>query len=125
MANFAQIDENNIVIAVTLVADSIATTEENGVEFLKETFGSQFNWKQNFHDGTRKNFAGLGYTYDASRDAFIEPKPFPSWTLTEATCQWDAPVAYPVDGSGIDRIWNEDTQAWVEGLGVPNLPGQR
>lgn len=60
----------------------------------------------------RKNYAGVGYTYDAERDAFIPPQPFPSWTLNEDTCLWDAPVAYPEDGK--PYRWDEETQTWVE-----------
>jgi hypothetical protein len=58
----------------------------------------------------RKNYAGIGFTYDAARDAFYAPQPYPSWTLNETSCVWEAPVAYPDDGQGY--IWNEDTQAW-------------
>lgn len=63
-------------------------------------------------DGTplRKNYAGIGYTYDKVRDAFIPPKPYTSWVLNEDTCQWNAPVAYPTDGK--DYIWNEETLNW-------------
>ena len=59
----------------------------------------------------RKNYAGIGYTYDAARDAFIPPQPFASWTLNETTCLWEAPVAYPDDGNMY--IWDEDTTSWV------------
>jgi hypothetical protein len=112
MAFFAKIDENNIVKEVHSVMDDIAITEEAGITFLKETFGSKFNWKQTFIDGTRKNYAGIGDTYDKVRDAFIPPKPFPSWTLNEDTCQWDAPTVRPNDGKIYS--WNEDTKAWDE-----------
>jgi len=60
----------------------------------------------------RKNYAGIGYTYDSVRDAFIPPKPYASWTLNEDTCLWDAPVAYPTDGKRYN--WNEDQQNWIE-----------
>ena len=112
MASFAKIDENNIVKQVHSVADEVVTTEEAGITFLKETFGSKFNWKQTFIDGTRKNYAGIGFTFDKVRDAFISPQPFDSWILSEDTCQWNAPTAYPDDGK--DYEWNEDTQAWDE-----------
>jgi hypothetical protein len=112
MAFFAKIDENNIVKQVHSVMDNIAITEEAGITFLKETFGSKFNWKQTFIDGTRKNYASIDCTYDTSRDAFISPKPYESWTLNEDTCQWDAPTAMPDD----DKMysWNEDTTSWNE-----------
>jgi hypothetical protein len=112
MAFFAKIDENNIVKEVHSVMDDIAITEEAGITFLKETFGSKFNWKQTFIDGTRKNYAGIDHTYDTSRDAFISPKPYASWTLNEDTCQWSAPTAMPDDGKIYS--WNEDTKAWDE-----------
>ena len=112
MAFFAKIDENNIVKQVHSVADEVVITEEAGITFLKETFGSKFNWKQTFIDGTRKNYAGIDCTYDTSRDAFISPKPYESWILNEDTCQWESPTVRPDDG-GI-YSWNEDTQAWDE-----------
>ena len=110
MAFFAKIDENNIVKEVHSVMDDIAITEEAGITFLKETFGSKFNWKQTFIDGTRKNYASINCTYDTSRDAFISPKPYESWILNEDNCQWDAPTEMPDDGKYY--TWNEDTQAW-------------
>lgn len=69
-------------------------------------------WVETFTNGVRKNCAVIGFTYDKTRDAFIPPKTYPSWTLVEATCQWEAPTAYPDDGKVYN--WNEDTTAWVE-----------
>ena len=69
------------------------------------------NWKQtSYNNNIRKNYAGIGFTYDASRDAFIPPQPFPSWTLVEDTCQWEAPTAYPSDGKMYS--WNESSKSW-------------
>lgn len=110
MSHFAELDENNVVLRV-LVGDNNLPNE--GYDWFVENLGGR--WVQTSYNATiRKNFAGIGYTYDEERDAFIPPKPFDSWTLNEATCRWQAPVAYPQDG----RVytWNEDTLTWDEVL---------
>jgi hypothetical protein len=102
MAHFTQLDANNVVTQVIVVANS-DTADANGVE--KEYIGAAFceklfggTWKQTSYNGSiRKNYAGVGYTYDAERDAFIPPKPYNSWVLNEDTCLWEAPVAMPQD----------------------------
>jgi hypothetical protein len=117
MAHFAQLDANNIVTQVIVVANK-DTADAEGVE--KEHIGAAFCerllggvWKQtSYNANMRKNYAGIGFTYDADRDAFIPPKPFNSWTLNEDTCQWQAPVAMPDDGKMYR--WDEDTTSWVE-----------
>jgi len=120
MAHFAKINENGLVTDVVVVNDSEAPTEQAGVDFLTKLTGWAI-WKQTSYNtiggqhilgGTpfRKNHAGIGYTYDEDKDAFIPPKPFNSWTLNETTCQWEAPVAYPDDGQIYN--WNEETQQW-------------
>ena len=125
MAHFAKLDENNIVTQVIVVSNEIATSENAGVTFINNLYKTSDTWKQtsyntvkNTHSlgGTpfRKNFASVGYTYDASKDAFIPPKPFNSWVLDETTCWWEAPVAYPSDGKEYD--WDEDNTQWVEGV---------
>lgn len=116
MAHYAQIDENNIVTQV-IVIDNKDTADANGVE--KEYIGAAFcerlfggTWKQTSYNGNiRKNYAGIGYTYNADIDAFVAPKPFASWTL-DANAQWQAPTAMPTDGKMYS--WNEETQTWVE-----------
>jgi hypothetical protein len=119
MAHFAQIDADNIVVRVLVVANG---QEHRGHEFLAIDLGLGGTWLQtsyNTHGGVhsdggaplRKNYAGVGYTYDEQRDAFIPPKPYPSWLLNEDTCLWDAPVPYPTDGEMYS--WDEDGQAWV------------
>jgi len=124
MAHFAKLDENNIVTQVIVVSNDIATSEDAGVTFINNLYKTSNTWKQtsyntvkNTHSlgGTpfRKNFASVGYTYDASKDAFIPPKPFNSWVLDETTCWWEAPVAYPSDGKEYD--WDEDNTQWIEG----------
>ena len=131
MAHFAQIDSNNIVTQVIVVADADTADaqgnhmESIGIAFCQRLIGG--NWKQtsyNTHGGVhslggtpfRKNYAGLGYTYDAQRDAFIPPKPYASWVLNETTCLWNAPVAMPSDaGQGEPPkmyTWNENTTSW-------------
>ena len=108
MAHFAELDENNIVTRV-LVTDNDFPNE--GYDWLVDTFGG--TWVQTSYNGNfRKRFAGVGYTYDEARDAFIPPKPFESWTLDEETCQWVAPVAYPTDGK--IYTWNEENTNWEE-----------
>lgn len=108
MAHFAEIDENSIVLRV-LVTDNDFPNE--GYDWLVENLGG--TWVQTSYNATiRKNFAGIGYTYDEDRDAFIAPQPYPSWELDEDTCQWVAPMAYPTD----DKMykWDEDSISWIE-----------
>jgi len=126
MASFAKIGLNGKVIEVQSVVnevlhDSNGVEQENiGIDFLTKLTGWSI-WKQtsyNTHGGVhdnggtplRKNHASVGYTYDEDRDAFIPPKPYPSWTLNETTCLWDPPVVYPTDGQRYN--WNEENQTW-------------
>ena len=118
MAHFAKIGLDNLVTDVLVVAnretmDSTGVEHESiGVEFLKNLTGHE-TWIQTSYNGTiRKNYAGIGYTYDSQRDAFIPPKPYSSWVLNEETCRWDAPVAYPTDGKIYG--WDEPTLSWIE-----------
>jgi len=116
MAHFAELDDNNIVKQVIVVAneellDNEVESEAKGIAFCQTLLGG--NWKQTSYNGNiRKNYAGIGYTYDANRDAFIAPKPFESWVLNEDTCRWDAPIPYPTDGKPYH--WDEDSLSWVE-----------
>jgi hypothetical protein len=112
MSHFAKV--NNGIVEQVIVAEP-----EFFQTFVDSSPGQWIQTSYNTHGGQhpegrplRKNFAGIGYTYDAQRDAFIPPKPFASWVLNEDTCLWDAPVAMPTDGKMYQ--WNEDTQAWVE-----------
>ena len=116
MSHFAKLDNNNIVECVTVgrqeddgkEAELSARTGDRYVQTSYNTYGGV-----HFLGGTplRKNYAGIGFTYDETRDAFIPPKPFESWVLNEDTCLWDAPVACPNDGQMY--LWNEDALAWV------------
>ena len=115
MANFAKIGLNNKVIEVLSLNDNElldsnnVSSENLGILFLTNLTGWSI-WKQTFTDGTRKNNAGIGYTYDEDKDAFIAPKPYNSWTLNETTCQWEAPSVMPDDDE--KYIWNETTTTW-------------
>ena len=111
MAHFAKLGTGNIVEKVEVVSNDIATTEQAGVDLLNNLYKSIDVWKQTSYNGNiRKNFAGIGYHYDQARDAFIPPKPYPSYILNEDTCHWEAPVAYPTDGQ--EYKWNEETKSW-------------
>ena len=116
MAHFAQLNEQNIVAQVIVVAneellENGIENEAKGIAFCQSLFGG--DWKQTSYNGTiRKNYAGIGYSYDPDRDAFIPPQPFPSWTLDEQTCQWNSPALFPNDGK--QYFWDESTCQWVE-----------
>jgi hypothetical protein len=121
MAHFAKLGVGNIVETVESVSNDVATSEQAGVEFLQNLYKTRDVWKQTSYntyggehalDGTpfRKNYAGIGFKYDQTRDAFIEPQPYDSWTLNETTCLWEAPVSKPDDGKKYE--WNETTQTW-------------
>ena len=121
MAHYAFIDDNNIVTEVIVgrdedeVVDGVTDWEAYYGEFRGQTcLRTSYNTQGNQHtrDGTpfRGNYAGIGYTYDADRDAFIPPQPYASWTVNDDTCLWEAPVAYPDDGEVY--AWNEDTGSW-------------
>jgi len=125
MAYYAELDNNNIVIKVrTGASEEVVDLEQ----IYAERFGTvhkrtSYNTRGGIHydpetnepsadqsKAFRKNYAGLGYTYDKTKDAFIPPQPYPSWTLNEETCLWDSPVPYPEDGQIYN--WNEETQTW-------------
>jgi len=113
MAHFAKIGTGNIVEKVEVVSNDIATTEQAGVDFLNNLYGTRDVWKQtSYNNNIRKNFAGIGDKYNATLDAFIPPKPYHSWTLNETTCQWEAPVAYPTITNNEIYLWNEETITW-------------
>ena len=125
MAHFAKLDESNIVTTVNVVHNNEllvdgTENEQKGINFLKKLYNWDY-WKQTSYNTTggvhklggtsfRKNYAGIGYTYDADREAFIAPQPYPRGTLNDDTCLWDSPVAYPDDGQIYE--WNESTTSW-------------
>ena len=117
MAYFAKLGTGNIIENVISINNSVITDangveqEQLGVDFINKLYNTRDVWKQtSYNNNLRKNFAGIGFQYDQTRDAFIAPKPFNSWILNEDTCRWNAPVAYPQDGSIYK--WNEQTLSW-------------
>ena len=117
MAHYAELNENNVVLQVIVGVDE----PHDGEAIYAQTTGTV--WKKTSYNtfagehrlgGTpfRKNYAGIGYTYDPDRDAFIAPQPYPSWTLDEQTCQWNPPIQYPSDDKRYE--WDEQTTSWKE-----------
>ena len=127
MAHFAQLDQNNIVLNVVVVNDSVILVdnieeEQKGIDFLKSIFGQDTIWKRTSYNtyggvhskgGTpfRKNYAVIGGIYDEQRDVFISKKPYNSWILNEDTCLWNAPMAKP---ENVPCFWDEDSQSWIQ-----------
>lgn len=121
MAYFANLNESGVVLTVISINNSVIgepeksfpETELLGIDFISKTLGLAGTWKQTSYNGNfRKNYAGTGYTYDTQRDAFIPPKPYPSWILDESTCLWNPPIPYPNDGHRYE--WDEETKGWKE-----------
>ena len=121
MAHYAELDSNNVVKQVIVVSNADTSTaqgeekESIGIAFCERLLGG--TWvKTSYNGNIRKNYAGIGYTYDKDRDAFIPPKPYASWVLDESTCLWNSPVAYPTDVGTPEAPkfyqWNEPTQTW-------------
>ena len=129
MAHFAELDSNNVVKQVIVVSNADTSTaqgeekESIGIAFCERLLGG--TWvKTSYNGNIRKNYAGIGFTYDKDRDAFIPPKPYASWVLNETTCLWNAPVAYPTDVGTPEAPkfyqWDEPTQTWE--LVIPPAP---
>jgi len=141
MAHFAKLDQNNIIVTVNVVHNNEllidgVENEQKGIDFLNNLYNTNDTWKQTSYNtyggvhklgGTpfRKNYAGIGYTYDEDKNAFIPVKPFNSWTLNDDTCLWEALVEYPstqtqgrtdVDGNPVNDFyyWNEEITNWTE-----------
>jgi len=114
MAHFAKLDNDNKVLEVNVVANAaldLANEEASGVAFLTEWSGGYTNWKQtSYNNNFRKQYAGIGYTYDAVNDVFIAPQPFASWSLDQ-NFDWQAPTPRP---EGMGWYWNEDSLSWLE-----------
>jgi hypothetical protein len=125
MAHFAKLGVGNIVEQVIVISDDVSNTEQQGIDFINKLYNTRDVWKQTSYNtfggihkknGTpfRKNYAGIGYTYDQNRDAFIAPKPFSSWILDEESCRWIAPK--PIPNAPLDEneflFWNEETLSW-------------
>lgn len=118
MAHFARLDKYNVVTDIAVVdndvlLDSGTESEEKGIVFLTLWSNGYYKWRQTSYNATfRKNYAGIGYTYDEIRDAFIAPKPYASWLLDDESCQWISPVAHPADGKMY--AWHEPSTTWIE-----------
>jgi hypothetical protein len=130
MAYFAKLNSNNIVETVISINNAVITDangveqEQLGIDFINQLYNTNDTWKQtSYNNNIRKNYAGIGYIYDVNRDAFIPPKPFNSWVLNEDTCNWKAPIPYPITntqnrfnelGDPINDLysWNESTLSW-------------
>ena len=111
MAHFAKV-ENGIVTQVIVAEQDFIDTGAAGNGWVQTSYNTYGGVHANGGTPLRKNYAGIGYTYDSQRDAFIPPKPYPSWVLLEDTCQWTAPVAYPTDGKQYQ--WDENVLIWHE-----------
>ena len=110
MAHYAFLDENNIVTEVITGVDETELIEGLDTETWYGNFRNQVCKRTSYNGNYRKNYAGIGYTYDAELDAFVPPKPYASWLLNEDTCLWEAPVSYPDDGE--QYVWNESKVDW-------------
>jgi hypothetical protein len=117
MAYFAKLGTGNIIENIISINNSVITDsngieqEQLGVDFINKLYNTRDVWKQtSYNNNFRKNYAGIGYSYDQSRDAFIAPKPFNSWILNEDTCKWESPIPYPTDGGLYN--WNETSKTW-------------
>jgi len=110
MAHYAFLDDNNIVTEVITGIDETQLIEGLDTETWYGNFRGQVCKRTSYNGKIRKNYAGIGFTYDPQLDAFISPKLFPSWQLNEETCQWEAPIAYPTDG--FTYFWNESELSW-------------
>lgn len=108
MSHWAEVDENNVVLRV-LVGDNNDPAGDEGYTWLLNNLGGKW-LKTSYNGNIRKNYAGIGYTYDEVLDAFVPPQPFASWTLNAETALWEAPIAYPADG-GV-YVWNEKIFGW-------------
>jgi hypothetical protein len=121
MAHFAKLNDNNIVIAVHVVSNDVITidgieSEQAGIDFLTNLHGYS-NWKQTSYNGSfRKRYAGIGDSYDSSKDAFIAPKLYSTWILNESTYQWEPPVPYPQgkENESVPWVWDDNTVSWVD-----------
>ena len=112
MAHYAKITNNVVTNVIVAEADFFDTfVDDSPGEWLQTSFNTHGGVHSDGGTPLRKNFAGIGFTYDATRDAFYQPQPFNSWTLNESTCQWEAPVTYPDDGKVYD--WDEETTNWI------------
>ena len=111
MAHYAFLDDNNIVTEVITGIDETELIEGLDTETWYGNLRGQVCKRTSYNANIRKNYAGIGFTYDPELDAFIEPQPYPSWSLDEETCKWESPLPYPNDG--LAYVWNEGNADWV------------
>jgi len=112
MAHYAFLDDKNIVTEVITGKDETELIDGLTPEEWYSNFRNQRCVRTSYNNNIRKNYAGIGYTYDEELDAFIAPKPFTKWVLNEETCIWEAPVPYPTDG--LTYVWNNNKEEWEE-----------
>ena len=113
MAHYAKVNNGIVEQVIVAEADFFDTfVDSSPGEWIQTSYNTHGGVHSNGETPLRKNYAGVGYTYDSALDAFIPPQPYPSWVLNEDTCQWGAPVAYPDDDKMYD--WDEETTSWVE-----------
>jgi hypothetical protein len=113
MAHYAKIENNKVIRVLVAEADFFDTfVDSSPGEWIQTSYNTNGGIHLNGETPLRKNYAGVGFTYDPTRDAFIPPQSYPSWTLNDDTCLWEAPTAYPTDGVQYD--WNEETTNWIE-----------
>jgi hypothetical protein len=113
MSHWAEIDEKNIVLRV-IVGDNNDPNDDEGYQWIVNNLGGRWI-KTSYNSNIRKNYAGIGFIYDEQKDAFIAPKPYPSWVLNEDTCKWESSISYPKDNK--EYYWDEDLLNWIE---IPN-----
>jgi hypothetical protein len=118
MSHFAQLDSNNTVISVLVIEQDVIDTGLFGdpTSFVQTSYNTYGGVHQLGGTPLRKNYAGIGFTYDSTRDAFIPPTPYPSWILNEDTCLWEAPTPMPTDDKSY--TWDEETTSWLE-ISIP------
>lgn len=110
MASYAELDQNNIVLRVIVVPDEVEPTEQAGIEWCQKLLGGRWI-KTSYNHRIRKNFAGIGFLYDPRRDAFIPPRPYPSWKLNEEDCRWYPPHPAPAEGG--PYVWDDMILDWI------------
>ena len=113
MAHFAKVVDGRVTQVIVAEPEFFNTfVDSSPGDWIQTSYNTRGGVHTNGGTPLRKNYAGIGYTYDRVRDAFIPPKPFDSWSLNDDTCLWEPPTPYPTDGKLYK--WNEETQAWVE-----------
>jgi hypothetical protein len=110
MANYAELNQDNQVIRVIVIPDDVEPTEQEGIAWCENLLGGRWI-KTSYNNNIRKNFAGVGFIYDTRRDAFIPPRPYPSWRLNEDDCRWYAPISAPTEGG--PYVWDDYILDWV------------